>query len=507
VLAIDLGTGGPKVALVEAGGRVVTWASEPVATLVLPGGGAEQDAEAMWTAVVVAARRVLGRCATAPPVVAVAVTSQYMSAVPVRGDGTPTGPCVLWMDTRGSASNLALLTDASVPLFLERHGLIPLPSGNDNVAHTAVLRDLHPEAYARAAAIVEPMDYLCARLTGDVRATQSSAFSSLCCDNRTWGATTYDSELVAATRLDPRLLAPLAPLRGDHRALAAGPAAELGLPAGRPVVAGTIDSITSAVGTGAVGPSHGGIVIGTTSVVVTHVREHRAELTSGLLSIPSPLPQHWFVMAENGLGGRALEWFLREVVHPGDELALGPPPEDLVERALRAAARVAPGCAGLQFLPWLLGSIAPAPDDEVRGAFVGLGLHHGRAEMCRAVLEGVALNAAWLLPAVERFTGSSVEGAVRFGGGGAQSELWAGILADALGRPVERVADPRATNARGAAMLAFDELGVVPLDEAVASLPIAGRHEPDPAARPAMEAALARLVAAHPALRALPPTP
>jgi glycerol kinase len=52
-----------------------------------------------------------------------------MSVVPVRRDGTPTGPCIMWMDTRGAANNLELLNDESFPLFLDRHGLIPLPSG------------------------------------------------------------------------------------------------------------------------------------------------------------------------------------------------------------------------------------------------------------------------------------------------------------------------------------------------------------------------------------------
>ena len=85
----------------------------------------------------------------------------------------PTGPCVLWMDTRGAEHNLTLLTDESFMLFVERHGLIPLPSGNDNVAHIHVLRTFHPDAYAAAAAFVEPMDYVNARLTGRVGATQS----------------------------------------------------------------------------------------------------------------------------------------------------------------------------------------------------------------------------------------------------------------------------------------------------------------------------------------------
>jgi xylulokinase len=97
----------------------------------------------------------------------------------------PTGPCILWMDTRGAEHNLSLLTDESFGLFVERHGLIPLPSGNDNIGHIHALRTFHPDSYDAAAAFVEPMDYINARLTGCVGVTQSTAFGQLVCDNRT----------------------------------------------------------------------------------------------------------------------------------------------------------------------------------------------------------------------------------------------------------------------------------------------------------------------------------
>ncbi|HAP76530.1 MAG TPA: hypothetical protein DCR14_10645 [Acidimicrobiaceae bacterium] len=122
VLAIDLGTGGPKVALVGASGHTLAWRSRAVATNFTgaDGIGAEQDPEEMWQAIVAATREVLAAVAPVPPIAAVAVTSQYMSTVPVAADGTPTGPCILWMDTRGAAHNLTLLNDESFMLFIER---------------------------------------------------------------------------------------------------------------------------------------------------------------------------------------------------------------------------------------------------------------------------------------------------------------------------------------------------------------------------------------------------
>lgn len=493
ILAIDLGTGGPKVALVDHTGHALAWSSAPVATHLAPGGAAEQDPEQMWLAIVTAARAALSAAPSPlPPIGAVAVTSQYMSTIPVAADGTPTGPCILWMDTRGGEHNLSLLTDESFMLFVERHGLIPLPSGNDNIAHAHVLRTVHPEAYAAAAALVEPMDYVNARLTGRVTATQSTVFGQLVCDNRTWGATAYDPELVAATGLDPDRLAPLVPLRGIVGEVTARAASDLGIPAGTPVIPGTIDSITSAVGSGALEPSDGSVIIGTTSVMVSHLREHRGDLGAGILAVPSPLAGRYYVMAENGVGGRALEWAQRLFGY-GDDAAA----------AVADAATVEVGAEGVQFLPWLLGTIAPNPNDDVRGAFTGLSLGHDRRHLVRAVLEGVALNLAWLLAPVEQFVGAPFP-FLRFGGGGALSPLWAQTLADALDRPVHRLAEPRITNARGAAFLALDELGIRPVDESPALLRVDHVHEPDPAHRAAMERGLARLVALHPTLSTLP---
>jgi xylulokinase len=488
VLAIDLGTGGPKVAVVDRIGRVLAWSSRPVVTTFIDQAGAEQDPREMWSAIVAATRATLSGLSPTPPIAAVAVTSQYMSTVPVAADGTPTGPCVLWMDKRGAEHNLSLLTDEAFMLFVERHGLIPLPSGNDNIAHVHTLQMHHPEAYARASAFVEPMDYVNARLTGRVCATQSTMFGQLVCDNRVWGSTQYDPELVAATHLDPDKLATLVPMNGFIGEVTTAAAAELGIAGGIPVATGTIDSITSAVGSGALDATAGSVIIGTTSVIVTHIGEHRGDLMSGILAVPSPLKDMYYVMAENGVGGRALEWAARLVGLGGDLAA-----------AVAEAEEVDAGADGVRFMPWLLGSIAPSPNDDVRAAWTGLALRHDRRHILRSTMEGVALNLAWLQPAVEGFVGTSWP-FVRFGGGGALSDLWAQLLADALDKPVHQLAEPRVTNARGAAFLALAELGAIHIADVPDLLQVLAVREPDPSVRAVMDAALAHLVRMHPTL-------
>src|SRR5580658_9146539 len=105
VLAVDLGTGGPKVAVVSARGAIVASAAEPVALRLLPGGGAEQDPEAWWSAIVTAARRALEQSSVRPSsVVGVGCTAQWSGTVAVDEAGTPLRPAVIWMDSRGSTA-------------------------------------------------------------------------------------------------------------------------------------------------------------------------------------------------------------------------------------------------------------------------------------------------------------------------------------------------------------------------------------------------------------------
>jgi xylulokinase len=196
----------------------------------------------------------------------------------------------------------------------------------------------------------------------------------------------------------------------------------------------------------------------------------------------------YYVMAENGVGGRALEWAMRLFGY-GDEF----------EVATADAAAVDVGADGVHFLPWLLGSIAPQPNDDIRAAFAGLSLRHDRRHLVRAVMEGVAVNLAWLRPAVEAFVGNDFP-YIRFGGGAALSDLWAQILADALDRPVHQLDQPRTTNARGAAFLAFATLGRLSLDDVPSLLVVRAIREPDPSNREIMDRALQRLTEFHTAL-------
>ncbi len=475
VLAVDLGSTGIKVAVVDELATVRAVAGEVIPLLFVGHGGVEQDPRVWWDA--------LGRCARAAiadsglqgaDVGIVAVTSQYTSTTAVDAQGRPLSNTVMWMDGRGRRCYKPSFTDAQMGRWIDVHGM--MPHGNCDVGHVHVIRHEWPEAYDAAVAFVEPMDLLAARLTGRVTATQNTMFPMLAVDNRTWGLTEYSDELLGMSGIPADKLPTLVPLGEPRGTVTAEAAAHLGVSPTALVTGATIDSVTSAIGTGAISDDGCGLILGTTAVMATHLPSKRHDIEHGLTSAPSPLPDKWFLVAENGMGGKALDVFVNQMVYANDGLGRAVHDQSYAN-VLEAAAGVPCGSNGVLFLPWLVGSMAPGHERHMRGGFVNIGIATARADMARAVLEGVAMNVAWLLPYFSALAERSYQ-QITFGGGGAGSSLWGQILSDATGVPVRRLARSNCTNAHGAALLALYETGACQLADLPNFLVTAEVHEP-----------------------------
>jgi xylulokinase len=166
----------------------------------------------------------------------------------------------------------------------------------------------------------------------------------------------------------------------------------------------------------------------------------------------------------------------------GDVLAAGPAPADPY-RAFDRAAQAAPAGSGrVIFMPWLVGERTPVEDPTVRGGFFNLSRATRREHLVRAVFEGVAYNARWLLGCVERFCRRRLDG-IRLIGGGARSDVWCQILADVLDRTVRQVQEPMQANARGAGLVGAVALGCVKFDDVGSRVAIANTFRPNPAHR------------------------
>ena len=477
ILAIDLGNGGPKVAVVDMDDVIRAVCVRDVSVHIGLDGAATQDAHEWWAQLLVAAAEAIEFSGVDREALhAVAITGQWGSTVPVGADGVPVGDVLLWADTRGERYMREVIggpityqgfAPLKVLRWIRKTGGSPTPSGADPTGHSLVLQRDLPDVYAQAAHLVEPVDYLAMRFTGRAAATPASMILSWLTDNRLGKPLAYDEDLARRAQRDPGRLPELLPTGSVLGPMLPEVAEALGVPAGVPVVTGLPDLHAAALGSGAVRPYDTHLAVSTTAWISAPVPFKRSDVIHMIATVPGLEAEHPLVGNNIETCGAALRW-LKEQVFP--ELGY----DDLVERAAQAPA----GCEGVMFTPWLNGERSPVEDKRMRASFVNISLRTDQATMIRAVMEGVAFNARWLFDAYRKFLKHDVP-SVRIIGGGAQSDLWCQIHAYALGVPVERPADPRDAQLRGVALWARVCLGELTLHEAADRVVVSDVFRPD----------------------------
>lgn len=197
---------------------------------------------------------------------------------------------------------------------------------------------------------------------------------------------------------------------------------------------------------GCVTPEAIGLTVGTSGVVFAPLAQYAHEPEGRLHAFCHAVPGRWHFMGVMLSAAGSLQWY-RDVFRP----------ESSFEDLMAEAATVPAGSDGLFFLPYLTGERTPHPDPNARGAFIGLTTRHTRAHLTRAVLEGVAFGLKDSFTLIAE-VGLPEAYSVRISGGGAQSPVWQGIIADILGVPLQTV-NTNEGGAFGAALLAATGYG------------------------------------------------
>lgn len=489
VLAVDLGTSGPKAALVRLSGEILDHAFQETPLRLLPGGGAEQDPNGWWEAVLAAARLVLSRAhLSAEAVRAVSVTSQWSGTVPVDREGRCLGNAVIWMDARGAEAAQTALGGAfrvggygpwRLWRWISLTGGAPSPCGKDPFGHIAWIKRDRPDLYRRTFKFLEPKDYINLRLTGRFAATFDSIVLHWVTDNRDPDRVAYHEGLLRMAGIERdklpdliRAVDVLGPLQKDA-------ADALGLRPDTPVVGGTPDIPSAAVGSGAVRDYEGHLYIGTSSWISAHVPFKKTDLFHCIGSFPSPLPGRYLLLNEQECAGKCLAWLRDNILYHRETLLREEKTDNLYQVLDRIAARVPAGANQVLFTPWLYGERTPVEDRFIRSSLVNLSLENTREDIVRAVFEGVAFNQKWLLQYVEAFMKRPFQ-RLHFVGGGAHSDIWSQILADVLERPIRQIRDPMHANARGAAFLAGLALGDITTEDIAAGVQVKAEYAPNP---------------------------
>jgi xylulokinase len=475
-LAIDLGTQGPKVAAVADGGKILVDGFVPVETRRESDGAATQRPDDWWQALRDLVRKVGASVDNRPR--AVGITGQYGSTVPVDEEGRAVASCLMWADARGSEELSGLLRsrrpDAVLRLRLWERLAGGAPDlGGDPLTHEHLLRSRYPDVWARTKTVLEPIDYLAARLTGRVAATPASMIASFLVrpsDNS--DAPRYSPTLLRLARRDGTRLPQLARTGAVLGPITRQAAAELGLATDTPVVAPISDLHSAYLGSGALSEGEAHLVLSSTSWLGLATRTERSDGLRGINTVPGVGPGHLLVENSQSTAGIALDWVIRTLFSKDDG-----PREDQHRRLVDAALRAPSGAGGVRFAPWLDGERAPLGAPELKGALVGLTTTTTPEDVARATLEGLAANARLLVQGVSRVMRTPIH-ELRLMGRCAELDGLCQIVADVTQLPCHRVAEPRLACLRGAAILAACARGRLELRQADAWSPTESTFEP-----------------------------
>lgn len=453
-LGIDVGTTNVKAVVVEiAEGRaaVVAQASAPTPA----GGRALQQAVA----------RLVSEVGT--DVAAVGVASMAETGVPLDRDGAPLGDLVRWNPSRAQDHAAALAATHGADALFAATGV--RPSGKVPLATWAQLRDEDPGRWEAMAHWAGAADLVVLALTGRLATDHTLAGRTMAYRLPAPGDPVpegFDAELLAAVGLRPEQL-PEVVVPGEvaGRVPAGG---TWGLRAGTPVVAAGHDHPVGSWAAGVRAPGDVADSVGTAESVVRVLAtrpDPAAVAAAGMSLVRTVGGQGEALVAGSATAGAVLAWWAERV---GGFAALAPLLDDAAARPRRAGSPL--------LLPYLRGRQAPSPDPRARAVVVGDGLDD--VELTAAVLDGLALQARWMLTAQAELAGADpAVGEVRvLGSATAGGSAWLRAKAAAGPAPL-RVVGEREAVAVGAAVLAAHRAGLAePL--VLASEPVGVPREP-----------------------------
>jgi erythritol kinase (D-erythritol 1-phosphate-forming) len=429
-ICIDVGTSVIKTVAFDDRGLEIALARQETEVLRPVPGFSEQEMDSVWAAAASTVRSVVNQLPE--PVGLISLTAQGDGCWLVDANGRPTGNAILWNDAR-AASIVDRWRAAGVLKEAFRRNGSQTFSGLPNGIFTWLKRH-DPDRLDRSHKSLCCNGWIFYHLTGRMVIDESDAAVPFF-DVR---KRRYAPELLKLYDLEwaERLLPEVLP---DHQRvgeLGSAAAAELGLPAGLPVVMSPYDVASTAIGVGAVSDGQACSILGTTLCTEIVMNQVNLEGEPSGLTIPFGPPGQYLRAFPTLAGAEVIHWAVRQLgLSEASDLT-------------RLAAKVAPGADGLCFLPYFspAGERVPFLNTGARGSLFGFSFEHGREHIARAILEGLSLVIRDCLQAQE---GPSPLRVCGLCGGGANSDVWCQLIADVIGTPTFRPVDQE-VGAKGA---------------------------------------------------------
>jgi xylulokinase len=434
VIGIDLSTTTCKAIAWAADGTLVAQGRAAL-SLERPGANAYEQHPEQWWLAAQDALKALAPLIVGDVVVALAIVNQRETVVVTDTEDRLLRPAILWLDERRK-DEVATLADK---IGRERlHAITGKPlDWSPAIYSLAWMARAEPDLFRRIRHVYDPHAWLVRKLTGEFATSWASAdpFGAFDITRHCWA----DEVLQALPLALNAPCFPPASAPGSVIGRITQRAAELtGLPVGIPVVAGGGDGQAGGLGVGVVSAGTAYLNLGTAIVSGVYASGPRV---SHAFRTMCAVDRQGYVLETSLRSGTLLinslvrQFFAMDpVTQPG-----------CLIRLEAEASSVAPGSAGLILLPYWNGVMNPYWDQDARGCVLGLSPDHGRAEIYRALLEGIALEQALATRQMVEATGEPVNTFIAIGGG-ASSRLWCQIIADITDRPVVRAITQEASS-------------------------------------------------------------
>ncbi len=452
VIGVDIGTTSAKSVLFAKGGTVVSSDHIEYPLYSPTPETAEQNPEEIFRAVVQTVKNSMQASSVQPKdVLCVSFSSAMHSVIAVDQEGKPLTECITWADNRSS--------DWAEKIKMEMNGHeIYLRTGTpihpmSPLAKLVWLRHDYSELFSQSCKFISIKEYIFYKLFKKYVVDYSIASSTGLFNIY---SLTWDEEALAVAGVTPEQLSEPVPTTYSLTGMDETFAKEMNLLPSTPFVVGAGDGVLSNLGVSAIDPGVVAVTIGT-SGAIRAVTDHPITDPKGRIFCYALTENHWVIGGAVNNGGMIFRW-VRDQLGDSEVAAAKRLGKDPYEVLTEIADRVTPGSDGLLFHPYLAGERAPLWNSNARGSFFGLGMHHHKEHLIRAVLEGVIYNLYTVLLALSELMGEPRK--IHATGGFARSALWRQMMADIFNHEVI-IPESFESSCLGAAILGLYSLGEV----------------------------------------------
>jgi len=454
LIGTDIGTSGTKTVLFDEMGNTIASSTYEYEMYQPQNGWAEQNPNDWWEAVYKSINDVITKSGVHnSEIKGVGLSGQMHGAVLIDKNGEVLRDAIIWCDQRTQVE-CDEMTDA-----IGEENIIKITANPALTGFTASkilwIRKHQPQLYDKAYKILLPKDYIRYKLTGEFATdvSDASGMQLMNIKERQWS-----DEVLNKLQIDKSLLATMYESCEPTGQITKQAAKLTRLKEGTIVAGGAGDQAAGAVGNGIVRSGVVSSTIGTSGVVFAHSDTMEIDMEGRVHTFCHAIPNAWHVMGVTKGAGLSLKWFrdnfCYEEIEQGKKEGIDP---YIIMDEM--AKKVPIGSDGLLYLPYLMGERTPHLDPDARGVFFGLSASHKKANLIRAILEGVVFGMNDGLNIMKKMGISTKE--VRASGGGGQSDLWRQIQADIFNSDITTI-NSKEGGALGVAILAGVASGIYP---------------------------------------------